>query len=984
MADFSRTNANTTNTPFMIRFTERRFDGSPRWYKDDWKRHRQSPATELDREPKVNKLIEKAHDGTHNVTPDGPFSMLTCTNPDCPLRLWTIYSFASGARWPHGSEIYNDELETDITEERLTSPEERESIIQDVHVARRAMVSGRRSEMPDGCNTCGKRYALFSIVPINNKWVYVLKESGDGLEPYAEVHITKERKGTIYKRLEKGRFTGKGQKFNEGLILPDVTDRTWHFFLSPIRLGASALALLCKSPRQDISLASERAAAKPGESQLGVMADLQPWSTTVKRKFGAKQVQQAFEFIPLVDPFSWAAEVAERDYRPVLEAQYALARDPNEQRKAFIAATLAQAVGRKKVLDEPPTWAEDDRWDLKDEFYPPPKQFEKSKNMPQAWIDRYTLAFDYLSKEADDACSRLVFILRYSLAHRIVEMAAQENAGKNLIFGLAHWLHMLKGLLGCPKGRAFTVWLASSTAARERIPARNVMAGKGIDDEFRKEFGIGLPLNILACLGPAIIAKSVNPAEDLAQHLKKFEINVETTGSVDLLSAADFSAEIAADRIAHYVESLPDDLAGDGILAVSARLKWWQERLELYGKVREIEDFWGVLMSLRAASHSRSETELSVITAAGARARAPFKIAGFVINKSQQYIRSKATGELVTVIDKLKTTGLKSLTQSELEILHASRVVNCFKLLQTVSQVLSGPVAVVFGGFTIVTSSGKAIDAWEAGDHGAALAQGIDGAAAVLTLAVAGAHCAALISGSAVAAWAGPVGLIAAGLMLLGAAVMAWCSKNDLEMFASHCFLGRLYGTGDWGDKTGKMWMTTKPWPWLRYTYHKKKKKEAPDRFERQQVALLRMISGFTVWTGFTQTEPGCFIYPGNVPPNASFDVIVEVGDANKAEAYMARVWPNSPDGNDFIWLNKKPGLDSNIDVVKDSNGRVENIEVKVDPKRIQRAAFAPLNYEVKIRLDLDGRKKNYLPVGGWVEIKSGGLTRTVDSVEVD
>jgi hypothetical protein len=192
--------------------------------------------------------------------------------------------------------------------------------------------------------------------------------------------------------------------------------------------------------------------------------------------------------------------------------------------------------------------------------------------------------------------------------------------------------------------------------------------------------------------------------------------------------------------------------------------------------------------------------------------------------------------------------------------------------------------------------------------------------------------------------------------MVLGITIVAWCSKNDLELFASHCFLGKDYGSGNWIKKTSKNWMTTKPWPWLRYAKPRKNPKEAPDRFERQQVALLRMISGFSVWTGFTQEAPGCSIYPANVPPNASFFVIVEIRAGKKVETYAARIWPNAKDGDQFIWAKNKPGTGSQINVWETGN-----IEVRVEPRNLKKDV--PIKYHASVRLDLDGRDKNFLPV---------------------
>ncbi len=207
----------------------------------------------------------------------------------------------------------------------------------------------------------------------------------------------------------------------------------------------------------------------------------------------------------------------------------------------------------------------------------------------------------------------------------------------------------------------------------------------------------------------------------------------------------------------------------------------------------------------------------------------------------------------------------------------------------------------------------QAVDAWEAGDPGTAIGQGIQAAAGVLVIAVAGAECADLLTGAAAASWTGPVGWIAAGLMLIGTVVIAVWSKNDMEQFAQHCFLGTAYGVGDWDKDTGETWMVGLPWPALRYA---RAGVESRDRWQRQRIALLRLISGFKVWIG--PADPwgqdrvrfdgvGGIVHPTYLTDAACFHVRITIkskGQSSPQSSYEARVWPrNRPE---FFWVGQQ------------------------------------------------------------------------------
>jgi len=65
------------------------------------------------------------------------------------------------------------------------------------------------------------------------------------------------------------------------------------------------------------------------------MSGLQPWAATVPRRFSRRQLKVPFEYIPLIDPFSWNGSAVEADYMPILEAQRTLALDENRAGQAL-------------------------------------------------------------------------------------------------------------------------------------------------------------------------------------------------------------------------------------------------------------------------------------------------------------------------------------------------------------------------------------------------------------------------------------------------------------------------------------------------------------------------------------------------------------------------------------------------------------------------------------------------------------------------
>jgi len=121
------------------------------------------------------------------------------------------------------------------------------------------------------------------------------------------------------------------------------------------------------------------------------------------------------------------------------------------------------------ISENPPKWTDTDRWDVADETVPKPYG-ASGDNIADAWIKRYRDTLKYLSVETDKACARLVFTLRYSLAHRIVELACQEAGDEpgHLSLALTHWTHVLREMAAADTGARFIAWLTDPKAEFQR------------------------------------------------------------------------------------------------------------------------------------------------------------------------------------------------------------------------------------------------------------------------------------------------------------------------------------------------------------------------------------------------------------------------------------------------------------------------------------------------------------------------------------
>src|SRR5262245_14970813 len=212
----SRREKNVFDSGFHLRFVERLYSGAPRWFKEDWHvHHHRVPGTNgerLDREQDVKDGIALVHH--HDTLYDGatPY-LVACQNPTCSLR--TARAFVP-------KEIRFDTV--------VASGEFEKRFFK----ALGAVAKGEMSEVDDVCAKCGKKMPILPIVPIKNKWIYVLRENGQTLAPYCEIYCDEKQEGSVYFKMQDGKFSDTGKQPYRGEIsLPDATAQAWHFFLSP-------------------------------------------------------------------------------------------------------------------------------------------------------------------------------------------------------------------------------------------------------------------------------------------------------------------------------------------------------------------------------------------------------------------------------------------------------------------------------------------------------------------------------------------------------------------------------------------------------------------------------------------------------------------------------------------------------------------------------------------------------------------------------
>lgn len=966
MAGSNRTELNTHDTPFYLRFVERIYAGSPRWWSDEWRDH-SSHGDLLDREQEVTDLIRLAGDFENRkfkkyYNDDTPF-LVSCVNPNCPLRSWFLVEREDISTPGHKAYKW------------VGDKDERNGGLQ-------AMATGNaRYFSRNSCPRCSHKRAVFGFSEIKNKWVYVLRENGGSLIPHQEIEIWDgDTGGIIRHEFAGGHFGDKTQGFNGQLALPDIKNHTWHFFLSPVRLGSQALKLLQQAPSQDAQYAKKRDAAEPGKWEVAVFPELelQPWTTTVKRRFQAEQLKTPGEFVPLVDAFSWVAQIAEFDFLPILAAQQKLVQNQNEEDKAFIASTLAQVIGQSRDKDNPERTSPDP-WKVAEYTAPIPSRYGgPGKNIAEAWVDRYHAAMEFLTKETNNAYCRVFFPVRFSQGHRVVEMACQENTTDAEAFGLglAQWAHILRDAMVCQAGRTFTAWAARNKEAAERIPQKNVLGGAGLGHgaKLAGEIGHGLPVHILAYLSPALIAGSANPAQDMSKYLKKLDIETKTIGLKHVVSATNLSLDLAKLVIGSYIKKLPAVLDPDESRKALG-LARWRDGIQSFGFLRDVYKAISLFADLDEwvkGGEKGEKTGWSRFKGVKKKIETSVSVAEYLTEKAHKLVKSgiksqkgHASFDELKFETKLaeKMEAGESLSAFESEAISASRSLSALKVIGQMKKFLAGPVCFLIGACEMGIQLAEMTEAWESGDPLKAAASGVEALGNALIVEIAAIETVAWVFGIEALA-AGPVGWVAAALIFTGGIMGIFAEKNDLQSFTESCFLGNKFKKrADW-------------------------QKNLPDPHSPRvaRFALLRLLTKFVTrtgmaalreeataqhglgQTGFMAGGVGCIIFPTYVPAGAYFEVEIDWApkghEPSKMQGYKARIWPMDGTDGDYLWLGQGPD-DGTIDVVRNGS-KVSRIQLRVKLK-----AGGPVDFNCRIRLVYESSGKNALPADGWVENRS-------------
>lgn len=937
---------------FELRFVERCYDACERWYNDEvWPLIGVVAGDNhglLDREKRVKHTIIEAHD---SATLYGPSScyLLTCVNPTCGLRSWELVDFASGEHT-----IVTSEQEPST--ESLDGLPTQQVIKEDIRAQLKAMARGSPDDLKFNCRECGGKQALFSLISVSDKWIYVLKEAGQSLDPVWQIYVESDEEGYA-QAWRGGRFSESSVPYNGKLILTRaLLNETLHFFLSPVKLGPKALDMLRQSPQNQARYNGSVKQANPGLYRVPVMPNLQPWAATLKRRFNKRQFPTLYEFIPLVDPFGWASTAVEADYVPVLNAQRHLATDENEQAKLFVASTLAKAVSAPPSFDPSKAGAgSGDPLKVKKVLAAGPA-YKSASNVAEAWVTRYGDVTEYLAKAVNYACCRVFFPALFAPGHRIVESACQEQMDdpEFLQHGLLHWHMLLRDALACQAGKEFVKSLVRNDAVADRIPRANVLRSEGLkrNSKYRQKFGIAVPAQILGSLIAVVIATESTPAKSVAEYLKNAAGESYFPGD-DEIDGLKEAIDVAAERLPkkffkHFMEQVES-----GTLPVNKTDRWWryQGAVKTLGALLTI---WGLGVRWKkyVSSGGDSEGKWEHWDAwRGAYIETPSVGAKLVADWRKEALEKRLKNfEFAGGGTVLKEDAV-AFDHAELGMKSAKRGL----------YILEGPIGLVTAVLDLVSETNLSIDASRAGDTGAAVGHGIEAAGALVALAPAVAYTAALFTSAEVAAWAGPVGWVASALMVTGALAVAFLSLSDLAIFAKHCFLGDEYGSGEVEEKTGKQWMSDRGWGWLRY--EEGSSAETEDRFLRQQAVLLRMFCQFEVMVGTMQFAGGDIRTNGWVPDGGIFQVEVTLrptGKSDPSKTYRANILPST---QTCRWTGEMPA-DSDVRFNFSQTGKLESIHVSAIPP----FAKTDLDAVFRVKLQLDTSGKFTVPAKGWVE----------------
>jgi hypothetical protein len=534
---------------------------------------------------------------------------------------------------------------------------------------------------------------------------------------------------------------------------------------------------------------------------------------------------------------------------------------------------------------------------------------------------------------------------------------------------MIHWAHILREMLVCEPGKSFIVWLTKSQGAAERIPRKNVLS-KYKSDPRAKEIGQGAPAQIIAYLSPVLLRQSHNFAEDFRRYLGEIEIEVPMDWDKAILApetvkpTADIAFSIPEKYLHHYIHHFPKELKIDQFHEFNGA-KSWQSRII---GVTKLKDLLRVAALLRCVfefgeEYKGPDTGWGHFGHAVEKIETPVKIAEFASEQAKLLIEAGfGAKDLEKVAELIAAQGTKGIYMEPYasKLFKATNALKAMKVLHVAERLLSGPVGFMMGGFELMLQEHESLEAMESGDTNAAMAHQIKAIAGGLVAVVGVAETLSLFGVVGELAWVGPVGWIAAGLMLLGEIFLAYGKQTDFELYAAHCFLGRKAGK-DGDEPTNLPWMGDISWKQL-----------AEPRYGR--LALLGLLSGFSVWIGWYPLQdegPWWQIKAHYIPDGSYFEVEVDFWNLPLTPSKVTQTAVIFPDGK--LVMDDSTGCAVKVYHYDESTV----FAVKITPRSKYRSDqnWDNIRFEwgVRVRMVFDGVHK--LPAKGWVKNQHGTIS---------
>jgi len=437
----------------------------------------------------------------------------------------------------------------------------------------------------------------------------------------------------------------------------------------------------------------------------------------------------------------------------------------------------------------------------------------------------------------------------------------------------------------------------------------------------------------------------------------------ETTHAI-----ADVAFHIPEEHLEHYIHHFP--IKVDTFHAYNGAKNWLQ-RIQGIATLKDLLRVAALFRCFQefADEDKEPETGWDQFHQFGEKVETWVKISEFVVGQSALLVKEGLSKNLDEVEQQIiaRLEHHIYLGPYANKVLKASKSVRALRILGVGEKILKGPVGLAMGGFEIEAQVHEGDEALNAGDTNAAAAHAVKAFAGAMVAVVSGVETLAL-AGQLIGSealmelgalfWLGPVGWIAAGVMILGEIFLAYGKKTDYELFAAHCFLGKEAGGGG-KDPTKYPWMGKIGWQRLQEPV-------------AGRGALLRLVSGFSVWIGWHPLSPSegpwWQIKANYIPTGAYFEVEADFWKWDDPETRKmtrkAKIF--TEDGGKLV-MEDKNDTDCDVRVRRYSDGTIVKVKIVANWPNER------YHWAVRVRLVYDGR--NALPAKGWVENRHGSVS---------